>query len=480
MSILVVDIGTSSVRAVVVRPDAGLEAETVQPLLPHSPMPGLVEFDASAMAEAILDVAGRALAEAGPVDAVGIANQRASTIVWDRHTGQPVGPGLGWQDLRTVGECLVHQASGLRFAPNESATKAEYLWNNHDPDRTGDLVFGTVDTWAAWVLSEGALHVTDPSNAGLTGIYSPSADGWSETVIEGLRLPPAALAQVVDSSGVVGPATALAGSPPIAGIAGDQQASLIGQGCVRPGLAKCTFGTGGMLDVVVGPDRPAFERRSRHGTYPIVTWRDHGAVTWGLEAVMLAAGTNVEWLRDDLQLIDTAAASHEMAGRCDHTDGVVFVPDLLGAGTPEWDFGARGGLFGLTRGSSAAHIVRAVLEGVAMRARDLLDAVEADAGLSVESLRVDGGMSENPTFVQAVANAMGRPVELSPVVEATALGAGFLAGLAVGTWSGWDDIAAAWAPRGVVEPDGEPDRDQWARAVERSGQWHRDLSALDF
>ena len=480
MSILVIDIGTSSVRAVIVRPDAGLDAETAQPLLPDTPAPGLVEFDAAAMASAILDVARRAMAAAGPVDAVGIANQRASTIVWDRHTGEPVGPGLGWQDLRTVGECLVHQASGLRFAPNESATKAEYLWNSHDPGRARDLVFGTVDTWAAWTLSGGALHVTDPTNAGLTGLYSPSAEGWSDTVTEALGIPVEALPVVVDSTGIVGEASALEGAPPIAGLAGDQQASLIGQGCVNPGMAKCTFGTGGMLDFVVGPDRPVFEKRSDHGTYPIITWRRDGQVSWGLEAVMLAAGTNVEWLRDDLGLIETAAQSHDLAAQCDHADGVVFVPDLLGAGTPEWDFGARGGLFGLTRGTTASHIARAVLEGVAMRSRDLIDAVEADAGRSIETLRVDGGMSQNPTFAQALADAASRPVELSPVVEATARGAGFLAGLAVGTWSGWDDVAAAWTPREVIDPVAEPDRARWAEAVHRAGHWHGDLSALDF
>ncbi|MGI9603601.1 MAG: FGGY family carbohydrate kinase [Acidimicrobiales bacterium] len=480
MSILVVDIGTSSVRAVVVRPDASVDAEVVQPLLPDTPVPGLVEFDATAMATAIVDVAQRALAAGGPVDGVGIANQRASTIVWDRTTGQPVGPGIGWQDLRTVGECLVHQAAGLRFAPNESATKAEHLWNIHDPDRSGDLLFGTVDTWAAWTLSGGSLHVTDPTNVGLTGMYSANAESWSDTVIDGLTIPRAALPQVVDSTGVIGEASVLEGSPPIAGIAGDQQASLIGQGCVRPGMAKCTFGTGGMLDLVIGPDRPTFERRSDNGTYPVITWRRDGEATWGLEAVMLAAGTNVEWLRDDLGLIDTAAASHDLASACDDTDGVVFVPDLLGAGTPEWDFGARGGLFGLTRGTTSAHIARAVLEGVAMRARDLLDAVEADSGQTIETLRIDGGMSENPTFVQAVADAMGRPVEPSAVLEATAMGAGFLAGLAVGTWSSWDDVAEAVPDRGSVEPAAEPDRSRWAAAVDRAGQWHGDLSALEF
>ncbi|HEX6418469.1 MAG TPA: FGGY-family carbohydrate kinase, partial [Acidimicrobiales bacterium] len=275
-------------------------------------------------------------------------------------------------------------------------------------------------------------------------------------------------------------ASALAGAPPIAALAGDQQASLVGQGCVRPGLAKVTFGTGGMLDVCVGPDRPAFARQGGHGTFPIVAWRRHGATTWGVEAIMLAAGANVEWLRDDLGIIDTVERSHEVAAACETTDGVVYVPALLGLGTPRWDYGARGTLLGITRGTGRPQLVRAVLEGVAQRAADLVEATEADTGLAIPRLRVDGGMSDNPTFVQAVADATQRPVEVSPEREATTLGAGFLAGLAAGTWSGWDELAATWRPRAVVEPARELDRDRWREAVERSAGWEPDLSAITF
>jgi glycerol kinase len=480
MTILVVDVGTSGLRAAAIRPDASVAAERHVPLLPDSPAPGLVEFDAAEMARVALELSRAVLDEVGSVDAVGIANQRASTIVWDRATGEPVGPGLGWQDLRTVGTCLVLQADGIRVAPNASATKLGHLLDEHDPDRTRDLCFGTVDTWIAWQLSEGALHVTDASNAAVTGLRSGDGTGWDPRAMAALRIPDAAMPAVVDTSGVVGPATALPGAPPIAALVGDQQSSLVGQGCVRPGMAKITFGTGGMLDVHLGGDRPRFDTQGAGGCFPIVAWRVGGELAWGVEAVMLSAGTNVEWLRDDLGIIETAEASHDIASRCATTDGVVYVPALLGLGTPRWDYGARGALLGLTRGSERPQIVRAVLEGVAQRGADLVEAAEADAGLTIPGLRIDGGMSDNPTFVQALADATQRPVEVSPVREATTQGAAFLAGLAVGTWSGWDDIAATWSPRAVVDP-GEPlDRERWAKAVDRAAQWYPELSGLSF
>jgi glycerol kinase len=482
VGILVIDVGTSSVRAAVVDAEARIVAEHRQVALPDTPAGGLVEFDGTALATAVLALARAALDEHGPVEAVGIANQRASTLVWDRATGVPVGPGIGWQDLRTVGDCLVLQADGLRLAPNQSATKLAHLLDAHDPDRTRDLCFGTVDTWVAWTLSAGDLHVTDASNAGLTGLIDLEGTDWDPTVLERLRIPPAMLPRIVDSTGVVGEARALPGAPPICGLAGDQQASMVGQGVVGPGPAKITFGTGGMLDLVVGETRPAFRTLGRAGTFPLVAWRQGGVTTWGVEAVMLSAGTNVEWLRDDLGILDDAASSHEVASACETTDGVVFVPALLGLGTPRWDYGARGTLLGVTRGTGRAEVVRAVLEGVANRGVDLVEAAEVDAGRPIPSLRIDGGMSRNPTFVQALADAAGRPVEVSPVVEATTLGAAFLAGTAVGTWSGWDDIAATWRPAHQVEPrpDHAPDRDRWARAVERAAGWEPDLSSISF
>lgn len=480
MSVLVIDVGTSGVRAAVVRPDGTVTHAHHRPVLPTSPAPGFVEFDAAAMADTALEVANQALAGGGPVQGVGIANQRASTVVWDRATGQPVGPGIGWQDLRTVGMCLALRDQGIRLAPNSTATKAAALLDMADPDRSGDLCVGTIDTWVAWALSGGQAHVTDSTNAAVTGLLRPDGSGWDLDLLAALRIPADCLPAIVDSSGVVGHATALPGAPPLAGMAGDQQASLIGQGCTRAGLAKATFGTGGMLDLCLGSERPGFEARGDAGTFPIVAWRRGGQLTWGIEAVMLSAGSAVEWLRDDLGLITSAAESDGLAASCPDSGDVWFVPALLGLGTPVWDFGARGTLLGVTRGTGRAQVARAVLEGVAHRGADLVEAAEADSGMGIASLRVDGGMSANATFVQALADAVQRPVELSPVLEATTLGAAYLAGLALDIWADEEEIADLWSPRRVVEPARVTDRARWAEARDRSMATIAELSALDF
>ena len=479
MSILVIDVGTSAVRAAIVHPDATVSHEARIETLADSPAPGLVEFDAIAYADAALDCARQVLHDHGPVEAVGISNQRASTIVWDRATGIPVAPALGWQDLRTVGDCLVLAGDGFRLAPNLSATKLAHILDQVDPDRSRDLCFGTPDSWIIWRLTEGAHHVSDLSNAAVWGLTLGDAVHYDATLLERLRIPASMLPRIVDSSGPIGEATALPGAPPICGVAGDQQSSLVGQGCVTPGRAKITFGTGGMLDMCLGA-RPRIDVRGHAGTFPIVCWRRGDDITWGVEAVMLSAGTNVEWLRDDLGLIDSSDESEQVALTVPDTDGVMYVPALLGLGTPRWDYGARGALLGLTRGSGRGHVVRAVLEGVAERGADLVEAAEHDSGVTLDSLRVDGGMSANSVFVQHLADAAQKPVEVAPVKEATTLGAGFLAGLAIGTWSGWDDLAATWHPAATVEPGPPTDRDRWRDAVDRAAGWHTDLSSLDF
>ena len=480
-AILVLDIGTTSVRAAIV--DERLQIVTMarRSSPPATPFPGLVEFDAAELIRVVLDAAAEAIdAVAGRIDVVGITNQRASTILWDRATGEPIAPALGWQDLRTVGECIAARAEhDLTLAPNQSATKVAWLLDHVEGARDRDLCFGTVDTWLAWSLAGGALHVTDHTNAAVTGLLALDGGDWSGRVLDLLGVPAGLLPRLTDSSGVVGEATALPGSPPIACLVGDQQASLVGQGCVEPGMAKITFGTGGMLDVCGGTDAPASAKRSEHGTYPIVAWSREGSLTWGAEAIMLSAGTNVEWLRDDLGLITDSAESHDVASSVEGSDGVLYVPALLGLGTPHWDYGARGTLLGLTRGTTRAHVVRAVLEGIAHRGADMVDATEADTGLSIAALRVDGGMSANPTFTQALADATGRPVEVSPVIEATTLGAAFLAGLAVGVWSDITDADRSWTPARVDEPATPLDRDAWSRAVGRALAWYPELSALD-
>ncbi len=489
MSILVIDVGTSGVRSGIVRSDTSIDSVHHVPVLPDTPFPGLVEFDGRTMADAVLEVAGQARAEGGPVRGVGIANQRASTLVWERSTGSPVAPGIGWQDLRTVGTCLELQAQGLRLAPNASATKLSAILDAVDPDRrraqAGELCFGTIDTWVTWVLTGGNVHVTDASNAGVTGLLSGDGAGWSATALAALSIPEVMMPAIVDSVGEVGTAIALEESPLITGIVGDQQASLLGQGCTRPGLAKATFGTGGMLDQCVGPVRPPHAVRGPGGTIPIVAWRQDGHLTWGVEAIMLSAGTCVEWLRDDLGLIDSAEASATVASGCDDTGDVWFVPALLGLGSPVWDFGARGTILGLTRGSGRAEVVRAVLEGVAHRGADLVEAAELDSGLDIGALRVDGGMSANGVFIQALADATGRRVEVSPVLEATTLGAGLLAGLALGTWADTEDIAATWNPKEVVDPAiseavRSDRRARWLEARSRAEATLPELSGIEF
>jgi glycerol kinase len=342
-----------------------------------------------------------------------------------------------------------------------------------------------VDTWVAWTLSGGALHVTDATNAGITGLLAADGADWDDAMLDALRIPRSVLPAIVDSSGAAGEAAALPGEPVICGIAGDQQASLVGQGCTRPGLAKATFGTGGMLDLCVGALRPGFARRGGAGTFPIVAWQRAGHKTWGVEAVMLSAGTCVEWLRDDLGILSTAAESAEVAAQSESTGDVWFVPALFGMGTPIWDFGARGALVGLTRGSGRAELVRAVLEGVAHRGADLVEAAESDSGYAIASLRVDGGMSDNEVFVTALADAIGRPVEISPVLEATTLGAGLLAGLAVSAYGSEDELADTFRPRRVVEPRlGEAARAQarerWLSARAKAEATIPELSGISF
>jgi glycerol kinase len=490
ISILVIDVGSSAVRAVVVRPDGTVEARHQLGLPIQRPMAGLVELDGAALARATIEVAGACLSEAGPVAGVGVTNQRGTTLVWDAATGEPVAPALSWQDLRTAGTCLELQAEGLRLAPNESATKLAWILDTYDPDRSRDLRFGTLDSWVIWALSQGHAHVTDPSNAAVTGLLpsegvlaGTSAIGWDSSRLSRFRVAETCMPTLVPSSGVVAQATALQGAPPICGIVGDQQASLMGQGCVSPGDAKGTFGTGAFLDINIGNKPPAFGafgKSGEHGCLPIIAWERAGALTWGVEGLMLSAGSALSWLVDDVRLLSSAAESAQVAGQCADTGDVYYVPALIGLGTPQWDFGARSLFIGMTAGTGRPELVRAVLRGIAQRGADLLEAAEADSGYTVGRLRADGGMTANPVFVQELADACQRPVEISAELEATSLGAGFLAGLATGLWTSEDEVAALAQPRLVVEPQGDDRRARWKQAVARSERWIPELSELKF
>ena len=486
MRTLVIDVGTSGLRAAIINDDATVSDLHYEIFAPSSPAGGLVEFDAKEMYQAVKRVATAALAS-GPVAAVGITNQRASTIMWRASTGEPLGPAIGWQDLRTIGECIMMRIEhGLAFAPNQTATKAAWMLKNYvsdDAERASDDIrIGTVDSWLIWNLTHGAHFVTDHSNAGVTGMCEPSATQWSESVLSTLGIQRNHLARIVDSSGYVGEAVDLPGAPPIMAMVGDQQASLVGQGCISPGMAKITFGTGGMLNMFTGTTAPDRAARREHGTFPIVAFSRAGEISYGTEAIMLAAGTNIEWLHTDMGLLSSPEESDAVAASVTSTEGVAYVPALLGLGTPHWDYGARGALFGITRGTTKAHIVRAVLEGVAHRGVDLARAAEQDSGLTISELRIDGGMSKNSTFVQALADAAGIPVWVSPFSEATTLGAGFLAGVEAGQWSHLHEATGAISGARTIEPLGEPglSRQQWDEAVSRARSWIPDLSALDF
>lgn len=483
MSILVIDIGTSSTRVSLTEPDGTVIRSATQATPPDIPFAGLVEFDAAAMADTTLSLAHQVL-DGATAAAVGITNQRASVVVWDRQTGEPVGPGQGWQDLRTVGECMVLGAGGWRVAPNHSATKITNLLDSVDAHRTRDLVFGTVDTWLTWRLSEGAAHITDRSNASATLLLDVGAQDWDPSRFELLNIPQSAAPTLVASYGQLASATALPGAPMIASLSGDQSASLIGQACIEPGMAKATFGTGAMLDVMVGDERVVADVQSQNGTAPMVAWGDPEP-RWMIEALMLAAGTNMAWLVEDLGILADPSEATDVAASVDSTEGVMYVPALNGLGTPRWDFGARGALVGLTRGTGRAHIVRAVLEGVAHRGADLVEAARADTGQPIDTLRVDGGMSVNPTFVQALADATGCTIELSPVVEGTTRGAALLAALGSDQLSDWSAVTDTWSARETITPAVDDDarsaeRTRWSDAVDRAANWHGDLSAITF
>ncbi len=504
--ILVIDIGTSSLRAALVDSNGVIVDAQRTPQPPSTPFPGLVEFDPSSMYRAAVGTARRVVDRNAHrhIAGIGIANQRASTVAWDADTGEPIAPGLGWQDLRTVGECMAaHAEHGIRFAPNQTATKAGWILSNapttNSSHKHGNVLVGTIDTWLVWKLTNGTAHVTDHTNAAVTGLVNIDGLSWNEHACRIAGVPVDCLPRLVASSSIIHHVHGhgILDGLPIAGLVGDQQASLVGQGCISPGAAKITFGTGGMLDMYTGRSGPVVAERTTHGTFPIVAFslerQGRCELHWGVEAIMLSAGTNIEWLCDDMGLVSSPAESDSVAASVPTSAGVVYVPALLGLGTPAWDYGARGTITGLTRGSTRAHVVRAVLEGIAHRGADLLDAAVSDAAsratpdepLHVHDLRIDGGMSVNHTFATALAEATGRTVHVSAVTEATTLGAAYLAGTALGVWKSLSAATATWRSSHSLTPTMDPTerlrtRSAWLRAVDSSKGWIPDLSALDF
>ena len=488
--VLALDQGTTSSRALLFDRRGRVVASAQREFPQHFPRGGWVEHEPADLWASQLAVARAALRNArlgaGDVAAIGIANQRETTLLWERATGRPLHRAIVWQDRRTADLCdrlcrdglepLFRRRTGLRLDPYFSGTKLRWLLD-HVPGararaRRGELAFGTVDTWLAWNLSCGRLHVTDPSNASRTLLFNIRTGDWDDELLAALRIPRAVLPEVRDTSGVLGAADPrwLGGAVPIAALAGDQQAALFGQLCLRPGMAKNTYGTGCFLLLNTGA-RPV---ASRNRLLTTVAWRVGGKTTYALEGSVFIGGAVVQWLRDGLGLIRRSADVVRLAAA--DAGGVVFVPAFAGLGAPHWDARARGAILGLTRGTTAAHLARAAVESMAHQSADVLEAMRRDSGLALRELRVDGGASANDDLLQLQADLGRGPVVRPTVTESTARGAAFLAGLAVGFWREPGDLAALWKAGRVFAPRASAgcvarQRARWADAVSRVRHW---------
>jgi glycerol kinase len=493
MYILALDQGTTSSRAILFNRD-GKPLSAAQKEYPQRyPQAGWVEHDPSDIWSTQLGVAGEALARANAnprdVAAIGITNQRETTIIWERATGKPIYNAIVWQCRRTAARCeqlraegfaeTVRAKTGLVLDAYFSGTKVEWLLDNVPKAReraaAGELAFGTVDTWLLWNLSGGKMHATDVSNASRTMLYNIHTHDWDDELLARFNIPRALLPQVLPSSAHYGETDAaiFGAAVPIGGMAGDQQAATFGQACYQIGSVKNTYGTGCFMLMNTG------ERAvdSRGGLLTTVAWQlgQHPTV-YALEGSVFVAGAAVQWLRDELQLIRTAAESEALAASVPDSGGVYVVPAFVGLGAPYWDSFARGTIVGLTRGSNRAHIVRATLESIAFQTRDVVEVMIRDAGLQLETLRVDGGAVANDWLMQFQADILGVPVVRPAVTETTALGAAYLAGLAVGYWESTEQIAAQWAAEKTFAPRmSAEERDSryhgWQRAVERAKAW---------
>jgi glycerol kinase len=492
--VLALDQGTTSSRAIVFDRGGQVVALAQREFAQLFPQPGWVEHDAREIWATQHAVALEAIERAGGVAniaAVGITNQRETTLLWDRATGEPVGNAIVWQDRRTAGRCdelrarghaaRVQQKTGLVIDAYFSGTKLEWLLDNVPGARAraeaGELAFGTVDSWLVWQLTAGRVHVTDASNASRTMLFNLRTGEWDEDLLKLLRIPAGVLPRVVASSGEIArtePAL-LGAALPIAGIAGDQQAATFGQACWSPGMAKNTYGTGCFMLMNTGSQRVP----SRNRLLTTVGWRGPAGPTnlaYCLEGSVFMAGATVQWLRDGLQMIQSAPEVESLAAQVDDTDDVYLVPAFAGLGTPDWDARARGTLIGLTRGSTRAHIARAALEAIALQSADVFAAMARDSQIALRELRVDGGASRNNLLMQMQADFLGVPVVRPQVTETTALGAAYLAGLATGFWRDADEIGRLWQVDRRFEPRlPEPQRAaklaRWREAVERARGW---------
>ena len=461
----------------------------------HFPKPGWVEHDGKEIWSSQLEVAREVLAKhhltARDVAGIGISNQRETTIVWDRRTGEPIHHAIVWQDRRTSGTCdalmaaghgeQIAETTGLVIDAYFCATKIQWLLDNVAGARArgerGELAFGTIDSWLFWKLTGGRLHVTDVTNASRTMLMDLRTRDWAPSILELLNIPRSILPNIVPSSGVVGETDAdlLGGSIPLGGAAGDQQAALFGQNCTRHGMAKNTYGTGCFMLMNIGKE----PRRSTCKLLTTVACGIDEHPDYALEGSVFIGGAAIQWLRDGLGIIDASTEVEALAASVPDSDGVYMVPAFAGLGAPHWDSYARGVMVGLTRGTTRGHIARAALEGIAFQVADVLDAMKEDSGVAMNELRVDGGASVNNLLMQFQADIMQVPVVRPEVIETTALGAAYLAGLAVGFWSGIDQISSVWKASRVFEPQMSTDevarrRGRWTDALDRAGNWESD------
>ncbi len=491
--ILALDQGTTSSRAILFDRAGQVFAVAQREFRQIFPQPGWVEHDANEIWQSQHAVAAEVLKQNGisaaDVDAVGITNQRETTVLWDRKTGEPVANAIVWQDRRTAGRCdelraagwakKIQDKTGLVLDAYFSGTKLQWLLDSVPGVRAraerGELAFGTVDSWLVWNLTGGRLHVTDASNASRTLLFNIHTMAWDTELLKLFHIPPSVLPRVVASSGVVGETDdALFGAPiEIAGIAGDQQAATFGQACYAPGMAKNTYGTGCFMLMNTGTAAVP----SQHKLLTTVAWAGpQGQACYALEGSVFMGGATIQWLRDGLKIIQSADAIEALAAGVADTGDVYLVPAFAGLGTPYWDGHARGALLGMTRGTTQAHIARAALESIALQSADVFGAMTLDSRIDLSELRVDGGACRNNLLMQMQADFLGVPVVRPKVTETTALGAAYLAGLATGFWSGAQEVAAQWGVDRRFEPAMGADeraakRARWQQAVERSRGW---------
>ncbi|TVQ12229.1 MAG: glycerol kinase [Balneolaceae bacterium] len=495
--ILALDLGTTSSRAIVFDKAGSVLARAQKEFRQIYPNPGWVEHDGSEIWSSQAGVAAEAIAQAGvngkDIAAIGITNQRETTLIWDRSTGKPVYNAIVWQDRRTSEYCdelkaqglaeKIRSKTGLIIDAYFSGTKVRWILENVDGVRKraekGELAFGTMDSWLIWNLTRGDVHVTDVTNASRTMLFNIHSGEWDDDILKLMDIPESLLPEVKSSSEVYGDTktTIFATKVPIAGIAGDQQAALFGQRCIEPGMVKNTYGTGCFMVMNTG-EKPII---SKNNLLTTIAWKVDGKTVYAIEGSIFIAGAVVQWLRDELGLIRTAPEIEKLASSVPDNGGAYLVPAFAGLGAPHWDQYARGTMVGITRGTSAGHIARAALEGIAYQTMDVLNAMEGDSGIEIRELRVDGGATANDLLMQFQADILQVPVVRPKILETTALGAAYLAGLAVGYWKDQNDISQQWQVDTKFEPNMNPDKvaeytKGWNRALKSAKTWSESRS----